>query len=246
MTARLAVFASGRGSNLRALLDYFRDASRASVAKIVLVVSSKADAGALQLARATGITTHLDAANDANGESLSGALSANSVDHVVLAGHLRLIPATVARDYAGRMLNIHPALLPSFGGKGMYGSRVHRAVLASGMRISGPTVHFVDEVYDNGAIIAQWPVPVLPGDTEDLLASRVLRAEHLLLPRVVHGVAAGSISLDSSGVVRFAHAPSDAAFGFAPCEGASIGAGIAAALGLGVPAADAGPPGGAK
>jgi folate-dependent phosphoribosylglycinamide formyltransferase PurN len=97
------------------------------------------------------------------------------------------------------MVNVHPALLPAFGGPGMYGARVHRAVLESGARLSGPTVHFVDEIYDHGPIIAQWPVPVLHGDDETSLAARVLRIEHLLLPRIVHQLTAGRITADDTG-----------------------------------------------
>jgi folate-dependent phosphoribosylglycinamide formyltransferase PurN len=100
------------------------------------------------------------------------------------------------------MLNVHPALLPAFGGAGMYGARVHAAVLAAGARVSGPTVHFVDEAYDRGAIAAQWPVPVFAHDTADALAARVLRAEHALLPRAVAAVAAGRIALGDDGRVR--------------------------------------------
>ena len=97
------------------------------------------------------------------------------------------------------MINVHPAPLPAFGGAGMYGARAHRAVLASGISMSGPTVHFVDEIFDHGATIAYWPVPVLAGDDEHELAARVLRAEHLLYPRVVQAVASGAVSLDSAG-----------------------------------------------
>jgi phosphoribosylglycinamide formyltransferase 1 len=96
---------------------------------------------------------------------------------------------------------VHPALLPKFGGPGMYGSRVHRAVLRAGATLSGPSAHFVDEVYDHGALIAQWPVPVLPHDDEHSLATRVLRAEHLLYPRVVDAVAAGEVRLGEDGRV---------------------------------------------
>ena len=107
------------------------------------------------------------------------------------------------------MVNMHPGPLPAFGGPGMYGARVHRAVLASGARMSGPTVHFVDELYDHGATIAHWPVPVMDGDDEHTLAARVLRAEHLLFPRVVQAVASGAISLGSEGkVIRVAFDPS--------------------------------------
>jgi folate-dependent phosphoribosylglycinamide formyltransferase PurN len=124
------------------------------------------------------------------------------VELVVLAGYLSLVPAEVTERYAGRMLNVHPALLPSFGGHGLYGARVHRAVLAAGARVSGATVHFVDAHYDRGPIVAQWPVPVLADDTPESLAARVLRVEHLLFPRVVDAVARGAIGLDAGGRVR--------------------------------------------
>jgi folate-dependent phosphoribosylglycinamide formyltransferase PurN len=100
------------------------------------------------------------------------------------------------------MLNVHPALLPAFGGAGMYGVRVHRAVIEAGVRVSGATVHFVDEVFDRGPIIAQWPVPVAAGDTAESLAARVLCVEHVLYPRIVTAVAAGRVQLDADGRVR--------------------------------------------
>ena len=103
----------------------------------------------------------------------------------MLAGYLKLVPGAVVSQFRGRMINIHPALLPDFGGPGMYGHRVHEAVLASGAKESGATVHFVDEAFDRGAIIAQERVPVMKGDTPETLAARVLEAEHRLLPRVV-------------------------------------------------------------
>ena len=127
------------------------------------------------------------------------ALAAHGVELVALAGYMRLVPPDVTAAFRGRMLNVHPALLPEFGGPGMYGPRVHRAVLHAGASLSGPSVHFVDEVYDHGALIAQWPVPVLSHDDEHSLAARVLRAEHLLYPRVVDAVAAGEVRLGSDG-----------------------------------------------
>jgi folate-dependent phosphoribosylglycinamide formyltransferase PurN len=114
---------------------------------------------------------------------------------------MRLVAPDVTVAYRGRMLNVHPALLPDFGGPGMYGPRVHRAVLQTGATLSGPSVHFVDELYDHGAVIAQWPVPVLPHDDEHTLAARVLRAEHLLYPRVVDAVASGEVRLGDDGQV---------------------------------------------
>jgi phosphoribosylglycinamide formyltransferase 1 len=112
------------------------------------------------------------------------------VDLVVLAGYLKLVPSGVIARYRGRLINIHPGLLPSFGGKGMYGHRVHEAVLASGARESGATVHLVDEVYDRGEILGQVKVPVLPGDDAERLAARVLEVEHRLLPAAVLAAAA--------------------------------------------------------
>jgi len=125
---------------------------------------------------------------------------------VVLAGWLKLIPVGVVRAFRGRMINIHPALLPSFGGPGMYGRRVHEAVVASGARISGATVHFVDEVYDHGAIIAQWPVPVMEEDDAEALAARILKLEHRLLPTVVRAFAEGKFALDRAGRVEWKEA----------------------------------------
>jgi phosphoribosylglycinamide formyltransferase 1 len=123
------------------------------------------------------------------------------VDLIALAGYMRHVPPEVTRAYHGRVVNVHPALLPSFGGPGMYGARVHRAVLSADASESGPTVHFVDDVYDHGAVIAQWPVPVLRDDDEHALARRVLRAEHLLYPRVVDAVAGGRVRLGDDGRV---------------------------------------------
>jgi folate-dependent phosphoribosylglycinamide formyltransferase PurN len=137
-----------------------------------------------------------------DGTALLSALRSAGTEIVVLAGYLKLVPAAVTRAFRGRMLNVHPALLPAFGGPGMYGARVHQAVLDAGARVSGPTVHFVDEEYDRGAIIAQWPVPVFEEDDAAALAARVLRVEHLLLPRVVNAVAADAVALDDDGRVR--------------------------------------------
>jgi phosphoribosylglycinamide formyltransferase 1 len=116
-------------------------------------------------------------------------LTGHHADLVVLAGYLKLVPGDVVSAFRGRMVNVHPALLPAFGGEGMYGRRVHEAVLASGARVSGPTVHLVGEEYDRGPILAQWPVPVDPNDTVESLAARVLAAEHRLLPAVVLALA---------------------------------------------------------
>jgi formyltetrahydrofolate-dependent phosphoribosylglycinamide formyltransferase len=198
---RLAVLASGGGSNLQALLDYF-DGSSSHRAEVALVLSNRADAGALQRARVRDVDARV-LASHVDGDALLQTLRDAEIGLVVLAGYLKLVPAAVTRAFRGRMLNVHPALLPAFGGPGMYGQRVHQAVLDAGVRVSGPTVHFVDDVYDRGAIAAQWPVPVLAGDSAESLAARVLTAEHALFPRTVEAVAEGRLLLDdASGCVR--------------------------------------------
>jgi formyltetrahydrofolate-dependent phosphoribosylglycinamide formyltransferase len=193
---RIAVLASGGGSNLQAVLDHFKQLGNARAGDIVLVASDRPDAGALRRARAAGIrAVTIISSHTALGDELEAILERHSIDMIILAGYLQLVSADITRAYAGRMINVHPAPLPEFGGPGMYGKRAHRAVLASGVPMSGPTVHFVDEVYDHGAVIAHWPVPVREGDDEQTLAERVLRAEHVLFPRVAQAVAAGEISL---------------------------------------------------
>jgi phosphoribosylglycinamide formyltransferase 1 len=191
VSVRVAVFASGGGSNLQALLDRF---ASGAPARIGLVISDRGDAGALQRGRAAGVPVlHIPVAGRP-GEEVAGetaaALDAHGIELVALAGYLRLVPAPVIAARPGRIMNIHPALLPAFGGRGMYGRHVHEAVLAAGCRVTGVTVHWVDEHYDEGRIIAQWPVPVLPGDTAASLAARVLRVEHRLYPATVAAVAA--------------------------------------------------------
>jgi formyltetrahydrofolate-dependent phosphoribosylglycinamide formyltransferase len=186
MKMRIAVAISGRGSNLEALLGALRAGARAEVA---LVVSDRAEAAGLERARARRIPAEVLARPD-DADEWVRLLWRFRIDLVVLAGYVKLIPAPVVAAYRGRIINVHPALLPDFGGKGMYGHRVHEAVLASGARETGATVHLVDEDYDRGAVLAQIRVPVLPGDTPDTLADRVLAAEHRLLPAAVLAAAA--------------------------------------------------------
>jgi len=203
-----AVFASGGGTNLQSLLDHY---ASDPPWRVRLVVSDRERAGALERARAAGVATRVvptrgRPADEVAAETLF-ALAEHGVRLVLLAGYLKLIPPQVVSAYRRRILNIHPALLPGFGGKGMYGLNVHRAVLESGARVSGPTVHYVDEEYDRGTILAQWPVPVLPGDTPEALAARVLEVEHLLYPMaadhlaqaVLDGRDAGPLALEGAG-----------------------------------------------
>jgi phosphoribosylglycinamide formyltransferase/phosphoribosylglycinamide formyltransferase-1 len=178
---RVAVLASGSGTNLQALLDRCRGDAPARVA---LVVSNNPDARALQRARAANIpTVVLDRPSDGN--ALTKALQQHQADLVVLAGYMKLVPASTVEAFWGRMINLHPALLPAFGGKGMYGMHVHRAVLASGATISGVSVHLVTNEYDRGPVIAQWPVPVAADDTPESIAAKAHAVEHELLPAVV-------------------------------------------------------------
>ena len=178
---RVAVAVSGRGSNLEAL---FTRLGNGDEAQVVLVLSDRVEAPALDLARQRNVAA-LALEDWRSADEWLAALEAQSVDLLVLAGFLKLVPPGVIARYRGRIINVHPALLPDFGGKGMYGIRVHEAVLQSGAAESGCTVHLVEEEYDRGMILAQARVPVLPGDTARMLASRVLEQEHRLLPAVV-------------------------------------------------------------
>lgn len=177
---RLAVLASGGGSNLQALIDAHERGDLP--APIVLVISNRADAGALERAARHGIpAVHVDWRRDPDPDArVLELLHEHQVDVVVLAGWLRLVDPRVLAAYPGRVVNIHPGPLPRFGGRGMYGLHVHEAVLAAGIDRSGPTVHLVDEHYDEGPILAHVEVPVEAGDTPDTLQRRVLRAEHAL------------------------------------------------------------------
>jgi folate-dependent phosphoribosylglycinamide formyltransferase PurN len=150
------------------------------------LITDRPEAGALQRADAAGVSTRVIPVKGRSlnevGEETLAVLEEFGIQVILLAGYLRLIPPAVVRAFPRRLLNIHPALLPSFGGRGMWGHHVHEAVLASGATFSGPSIHFVDEEYDTGSILAQWPVPVLAGDTPETLAARVLRVEHVLYP----------------------------------------------------------------
>jgi formyltetrahydrofolate-dependent phosphoribosylglycinamide formyltransferase len=181
MPMRVAVAVSGRGSNLQALLDSL---PAGAPAMVVLVLSNRVAAGGLEIARRYRIPAEI-LSDPGDATAWLEALERAQADLLVLAGYLRLVPPGVIDRWRGRIINIHPALLPAFGGPGMYGRRVHEAVLRSGARESGASVHLVDEVYDRGEVLAQERVPVLPDDTVDSLAARVLAAEHRLLPAVV-------------------------------------------------------------
>jgi len=173
---RIAILASGSGSNAEKIMEHFADSP---LARVVLVASDNPQAYALERARRRGVPTAVfTRAEFAAGDVPLAALRAAGVDYLVLAGFLRLIPAAIVAAYPGRIVNIHPALLPKYGGKGMYGDRVHAAVIAAGEAESGITIHRVNERYDEGATIAQFRCPVLPGDTPETLAARIHALEH--------------------------------------------------------------------
>jgi phosphoribosylglycinamide formyltransferase-1 len=193
----IGVLASGEGTTLQAVLDAC--ASGRLPARVAVVISNNATAGALRRAQGAGVPArHLSAATVGGPQSLDQALSETlhefAADWVLLAGYMkRLGPATLTR-FAGRIINTHPALLPEFGGQGMFGANVHRAVLAAGRRTSGASVHWVDEDYDTGAVIAQVRVPVESGDSADSLALRVQAAERELVVEVLAAAASGKLT----------------------------------------------------
>ena len=188
----IAVLASHAGTTLQAVLDAC--AQGAIDGRVVLVISNNADAGALERARRSGVPVmHLSSRTHADPAELDrairDALLASAAHVVLLAGYMKRLGAATLAAFAGRILNTHPALLPKFGGHGMYGEHVHRAVLAAGESVSGASVHRVDAQYDTGPVIAQATVAVEPQDTPQTLAARVQRAERELVVRVLAGMA---------------------------------------------------------
>ena len=201
---RLAVFASGGGSNFGAMLKAI-DAGRLDAVP-VLLVADRPGTGAAEKAEARGVPVAVlppadFAGEDAFADALLDVLHRHGATHVALAGYLKKVPARVVRAYRHRMLNVHPALLPAFGGKGLYGERVHQAVIEHGCRVSGATVHLVDEEYDTGPIVLQEPVPVLPDDTPRSLAARVLQVEHRIYPEALQLFAEGRVRVDGRRVL---------------------------------------------
>ncbi|HYE95629.1 MAG TPA: phosphoribosylglycinamide formyltransferase [Rubricoccaceae bacterium] len=196
---RLAVFASGGGSNFQALLDAVDEGWLN--AEPVLLVTDREGTGAAARAEAREIPIAVlppaqFASEDAFAEALLRALEERGVEFIALAGYLKKIPAAIVRAYKHRMLNIHPALLPAFGGAGLYGLRVHQAVLDYGCRVSGATVHLVDDEYDSGPVVLQEVVPVLADDTPETLAARVLELEHRLYPEALQFFAEGRVTVE--------------------------------------------------
>ena len=188
----LAVFVSGRGSNLLSILE---SPELTELIEIKAVISDKIECGAFEIAENYSVPTYTLGDRDGliSYKDLSNLLSQLKVDLIVLAGFLKLVPGDVIKQYKGKIINIHPALLPSFGGKGMYGKNVHEAVYKSSAKVSGATVHFVDESYDTGTIIAQECVDIRDVKSPQEIAARVLKVEHRLLPYVIKMIAEGKI-----------------------------------------------------
>ncbi len=193
--ARIAVFVSGGGTNLQALLDAEGKGDLRS-GKIVLVLSSNPDAYALERAKRAGVATAVVSRRalgdqEAFEAGIEEALAAHGIDLIVLAGFMSILSEAFTSRHPRRIINVHPSLIPSFCGKGFYGLRVHEAALAYGVKVTGATVHFVNEVPDGGEIILQKAVPVREGDTPEILQRRVMEeAEWLLLPRAAEKVSA--------------------------------------------------------
>jgi phosphoribosylglycinamide formyltransferase-1 len=183
---RIAIFASGAGSNAAKIIEYFR--SHESI-RVSLIVCNKPGAGVLEIASKENIETLLIEKEEFfRGSSYIPQLQSKQITFIVLAGFLWKIPAKLIASYPNSIINIHPALLPLYGGKGMYGMNVHTAVLQSGDIKSGITIHFVDEQYDNGDIIFQESCEVSPGDTPEMLAEKIHKLEHQHFPRVIEQV----------------------------------------------------------
>ena len=195
---RLGLLASHGGSNVQAIVDAC--GAGELLAEPRVVISNNSDSEVLRRAARQGVPGfHLSSRTHPRPEDLDAAIGGVLADHgvelVVLAGYMRKLGPRVLGRYRGRVLNVHPALLPAYGGRGMYGERVHAAVLAAGERVTGVTVHLVDEEYDQGPIVAQAEVPVLEGDTVESLRLRVLRREHELYPETLQKIATGEIEL---------------------------------------------------
>lgn len=196
MLLRLGFLASNSGTSMRAIVGAIRSGELDAEAR--LVVSNKKDSAALAFAAGAGIAHRFIATvkdPEAADAKLLKALRAEGVELIVLSGYLRKLGPKTLAAYAGRILNIHPALLPDFGGEGMYGRRVHEAVITSGVKTSGCTIHLVDGEYDHGAVIARREVPVLQGDTPETLEARVMAAEPAFFVETLRAIAEGRLKL---------------------------------------------------
>ncbi|MBM2813272.1 MAG: phosphoribosylglycinamide formyltransferase [Ignavibacteria bacterium] len=193
---RLGFFASHGGSNMQSIIDAIKSGN--IDAKVSFVISNNSDSGAIERAKRERIPyyhvstkTHYD--TDSFIREIIRIIDYHNADTIILAGYMKKLDDKIISYINGRVLNIHPALLPKYGGKGMYGRFVHEAVLANNEKKTGPTVHLVDNIFDHGRILAQIEVPVLPGDNIESLSKRVLEAEHILYPETIRKIASGVI-----------------------------------------------------
>ena len=201
--AKIAVLVSGGGTNLQALLDA-QAAGTLAHGEITLVVSSNEGAYALTRAANAGIRAQTVSPKQCGGQAafetaLSALLAQQEIDLIVLAGFLTILSADFTARWPSRILNVHPSLIPAFCGKGMYGLKVHEAALRTGVKVTGVTVHFANEDYDKGPIVAQEPVRVAEGDTLETLEAHIHQVEHELYPRVLGWLAAGRVGVDAEG-----------------------------------------------
>lgn len=192
----ISVFVSGRGSNLRAILD---SPKLKNLIEVKAVVGDKLNCPAFDLAKNFSIPVYSVGKKEGfiSFEDLIAILNDFSIDLIVLAGFLKLLPENFVRSFRNKIINIHPALLPSFGGSGMYGMNVHRAVFESSAQVSGATVHFVDETYDTGKIIAQRCIDISDAKSPEEIAEKVLKIEHQILPFVVEKIALGKVFVNN-------------------------------------------------
>lgn len=186
MTPKIALFASGSGSNAENIIEYF---SESRELLFPIIVSNKSDAFVHERARRLGIPSYtFSAAQFREGTAIIELLQANAIDFIVLAGFLLKIQAPILQAYPNKIINIHPALLPKYGGKGMYGHHVHQAVVAAGERESGITIHYVNENYDEGAIIFQARCELTPFDTPETVAEKVHQLEYKYFPETIKSI----------------------------------------------------------
>ncbi|MBR3463252.1 MAG: phosphoribosylglycinamide formyltransferase [Clostridiales bacterium] len=200
---KIAVFVSGGGTNLQAIIDNTKDGILKDV-EITLVLSSSKDAYALERAASNGIKTAVVSRKDFASveewdEAVVSAVEASGAELIVLAGYLSLLGPKIVAEYSNRIINIHPALIPSFCGAGMYGIRPHKAALAKGVKVSGATVHFVNENYDEGPILLQKAIDILPNDTPESLQKRIMQeCEWKLLPEAIRLIADGKVVIENN------------------------------------------------
>lgn len=199
---KISVFVSGRGSNFEAILK----AIPVSLKKVEVcaLISNKSECGALEIAKKYNVPAYVVSADGKDGtlsyQHLLEILKEKEIDLIVLAGFLKKIPDEIIDEFADRIINIHPSLLPSFGGKGMYGMNVHKAVFDRSCKVSGATVHFVDKIYDNGKIIAQKAVDISEVSSPEEIAEKVLEAEHKLLPFVIGKISESKLKVKNNRV----------------------------------------------